>query len=394
MALQGSLSDFGFIEVMQLIASQEKTGILRVNGVSSREELVFEGGQVISAWDPRTSSRDPFRDFLLRREIVPRESLARVQKAEIRSPHSFAEILLRMRVLGHGELQDAFAEHIQEKIDELVAWKRGTFEFVPQENVVRYTTGIGLKPEGLLMEAVRRADESAGTLIRPETILVRTEGSSRGAPTDIAAAGPPSDTDTGAQRNEQSGEPLLSPAAAAILPLIDGKRSFAILTRDSGLDRVEAIVAAEELLENNCVAIYTKAAAVAAATSAAPSTTGVLLHTTALACILLLSVVGHRWFAAEPNWKGENPVRDVALRIDQIEEERSLVAIRVALDFAHHRSGSYPEKLDSLVGDGLVTSDDLRFLRDRRLVYYTIEEGQGYRLEPGESASVVRRPKL
>jgi len=386
MALQGALSDFGFIEVLQLIASQEKTGILRVNGARSREVLVFEGGQVISAWDPRTTSRDPFRDFLLRREIVPRESLSRVQKAEIRSPHSFAEILLRMRVLSHGELQDAFAEHIQEKIDELVAWQRGTFEFIAQDNVVRYTAGIGLKPEGLLMEAVRRADEGAGTRIHPETILARVSGAPRQAPA--------ADAEDATAATAEADAPIISPAAQALLALIDGKRSFAIVMRESGLERDEAIVAAEELLENNCVAIYTKEAESAVARSTAVSPSRVLLHTTALACILLLSVVGHRWFAAEPNWKGENPVRDVRVRIDQIAEERSLVAIRVALDFAHHRSGSYPEKLESLVNDGLVTPDDLRFVRDRRLVYYTIDDGQGYRIEPGESASVVRRPKL
>lgn len=383
MALQGALSDFGFIEVMQLIASQEKTGILRVNGVRSREVLVFENGQVISAWDPRTTSRDPFRDFLLRREIVPRESLSRVQKAEIRSPHSFAEILLRMRVLSHGELQDAFAEHIQEKIDELVAWQRGTFEFLPQESVVRYTTEIGLKPEGLLMEAVRRADEGAGTRIRPDTILVRLPGAPR----------PPSTADSAAARSDAEA-PIISPAAQSLLPLIDGKRSFAALMRETALERDEAIVAGEELLENNCVAIYTKELETEVARGAETKPSHVLLHTSALACVLLLSVIGHRWFAAEPSWKGENPVRDVMMRIDQIAEERSLVAIRVALEFAHHRGGSYPEKLDTLVGDGLVTSDDLRFVRERRLVYYTIDGGQGYRIEPGESASVVRRPKL
>ena len=75
MPLQGNLKDFGVAEVMQLLASQEKTGILRLNGDPGRAGLVFESGQIASALDSQLSRQDPFREFLVRREIVPRDDL-------------------------------------------------------------------------------------------------------------------------------------------------------------------------------------------------------------------------------------------------------------------------------------------------------------------------------
>jgi hypothetical protein len=325
-------------------------------------------GQIVSAWDPRVTNRDPFREFLLRRDFVPREALSRVLKTETRSPHSFAEILLRLRVLTHDELSEAFAEHIQEKIEELVSWTRGTFEFLPQDTVVRYTPQMSLKTEGLLMEAVRRNDEGAATRVRSESVLHRA----------------PMET-----------EPMLSPAAEAMLALVDGRKSFAAITAACSIERQEAIVAAEELLENGCVTIgpgpvrAPEAAAPARASSAA-----VLAHAAILGAVLLGSVVGHRLIAERPAIYAENPVAEITTRVFQIQEERSLVALRVALDFSRHRNGRYPERLDALLEDGLLQASDIRFLRDRKLVYYTVDDGKGYRLEPNESASVVRRPKL
>lgn len=385
MALQGNLSDFGFVEVLQLIASQEKTGTLRFSGERGRDVLVFEAGHVISAWDPRATNRDPFREFLMRREAVPRDQLSRVLKAEISSPHSFAEILLRMRIVSHADLQEAFADHIQEKVEELLHWKDGFFEFVPQESVVRYTAGISLKTEGLLMEAVRRLDEGAGTRVRPETVLVRERRA-------IARGGAHGDAESAEGAGDEKA--MLSPAAETLLALVDGKRSFAALQRISGIDRSEAIVACEELLENGCVAIVDgRAGSEAAPTPAAAAPANVLLHATILALVVTLSLIGHRWIAARPATH-DDPIAELATNIRQIEEERSMIGLRAALDFSRGAHGRYPDRLDALLLDGLLTTDDLQFLRERNVVYYTLEDGRGYRVEPGESSNVVRRPKL
>lgn len=388
MALQGSLTDFGFVEILQLIASQEKTGTLRLNGERGRDVLVFDAGHVISAWDPRATNRDPFREFLMRREMVPRDHLSRVLKAEISSPHSFAEILLRMRIVSHADLQEAFADHIQEKVEELLQWKEGFFEFVPQEKVVSYTTGISLKTEGLLMEAVRRLDEGAGTRVRPETVLVRER---RAKPRGRAHSEAESADEAAGASDE---EMILSPAAHSILALVDGKKSFASIQRISGIDRSEAIVAVEELLENGCVAIVEGGAAHEPAAAPAAAPTSVFIHATILALLVTFSLIGHRWIAARPADTHDDPIVELATSIRQIEEERSLIGLRAALDFSRGQHGRYPDRLDALLLDGLLTTDDLQFLHGRNIVYYTLDDGRAYRVEPGESSNVVRRPKL
>ncbi len=172
MPLQGNLRDFGVAEILQLLTSQEKTGILRMNGDPGRIALVFDTGQIVSARDPHLSTRDPFREFLIRREFVPHGELPRVLKAEVTSPHSFAELLLRMKVVEHEEIQTAFTDHIEEKIEEILGWERGTFEFVAQESVAPYAPGVAVKTEGLLMEAARRADEASAATGKAEATSV------------------------------------------------------------------------------------------------------------------------------------------------------------------------------------------------------------------------------
>lgn len=372
MPLQGSLRDFGFVEVLQLISSQEKIGILRLNGDVGREVLVFDQGDIISAWDPRVTNRDPFREFLIRREVVPRESLRRVYKAEIRSPHSFAEILLRMKVVAHADIQDAFAEHIQERIDDLVLWERGSFEFIPQESVAPYAPGISLKAEGLLMEAVRRVDEGTGALVRPETVLRRIP-------------------DPESIEGERA---ALSTTADRLIAMLDGATTLGVLMREGGFARGEALSAATELIEKQYVEVCSGQGADDGVASTAPPVSLILGHATLLAAILFGSVFGFRWFAPPPDgYEPESPTGLVYSRLSGIRNDRSLVGLRVSLAMSHHMHGVYPIRLEQLVGDGLLGHDDLRALMERRLIYYSIDSGHGYRIESRDAAGIVRRPK-
>lgn len=174
MALQGNLRDLGLVEVLQLLSAQEKTGTLRVHSEAGRRALVIAGGRIVSAWDAHASARDPFREFLLRREVVPRDAVQRVLKAETTSPHSFADLVLRLRVVTSEDLREAFTEHIEEEVEALLGLRSGTFEFFPHESVAMYAPGLALDADALLMEAARRADEAAAAP-RPEEPPAREE---------------------------------------------------------------------------------------------------------------------------------------------------------------------------------------------------------------------------
>ena len=61
MGLRGDLGDFAAIEVLQLLAAQEKTGVLRLYQGRNRISLVFQAGRIVSTWDRTIQFADPLR---------------------------------------------------------------------------------------------------------------------------------------------------------------------------------------------------------------------------------------------------------------------------------------------------------------------------------------------
>ena len=57
MPLKGNLDTFRLEEILQLIASQRKTGVLRLGPADRRAMLVFEEGRIVSTHEP--GSREP-----------------------------------------------------------------------------------------------------------------------------------------------------------------------------------------------------------------------------------------------------------------------------------------------------------------------------------------------
>ena len=63
MALQGNLDDFSLPEILQLIAVQQKSGVLKLTAGDDTAVIFFEGGKVVSTRDRRRNAKD--------REAVP-----------------------------------------------------------------------------------------------------------------------------------------------------------------------------------------------------------------------------------------------------------------------------------------------------------------------------------
>ena len=69
MALQGTLRDFAFPEILQLIGQQGKTGVLRLASRGEEVHVLFAGGHVVSA-DVGRRSRDRLGGLLVRTGLL------------------------------------------------------------------------------------------------------------------------------------------------------------------------------------------------------------------------------------------------------------------------------------------------------------------------------------
>lgn len=160
MSLEGNLSAFGLSEILQLIAVQQKTGVLSITRQSSSMALFFRNGKIISTRDRRRSAKDPLKDYLARYGIISREELARLSEISTKSKLDITDVILSESVLGEEALEGHCRRHIQEAIHDILTWEQCSYRFISGTHVVE-----GIKPlgefgiEGLLMESMRRIDE-------------------------------------------------------------------------------------------------------------------------------------------------------------------------------------------------------------------------------------------
>lgn len=160
MALEGNLSAFGLSEILQLIAVQQKTGMLTVSSQESNAVLFFRDGLIISTRDRRRKAKDPFKEYLTRYGILNREELIKITQISSQSKLDLLDILGSEDFMSKEKLQEHFQKQVQESLYEVLTWDQCSYKFISNEDVVNGIRTVGeYSIEGMLMESMRRIDE-------------------------------------------------------------------------------------------------------------------------------------------------------------------------------------------------------------------------------------------
>lgn len=165
MALEGNLSAFGLSEILQLIAVQQKSGMLSVNSDSGSMVLFFRNGNLVSTRDRRRRGRDPLKDYIIRYGILSKNDLERINSISEKSKLDITEVIVSEKFLSEEDIRKHYQAQIQEAIHEILSWKQCSYKFIPSEELIRGLKIWGeFKIEGILMESMRRIDELPGIL--------------------------------------------------------------------------------------------------------------------------------------------------------------------------------------------------------------------------------------
>jgi hypothetical protein len=160
MALEGNLSSFGLEEILQLIAVQQKTGMLSVTINEKTTVLFFRDGKIISTRDRRSKTRDPFREYLMRYGVLSREELVRLTQIGTQSKLDLLDILTSEKFLDEKMLARQWRYHIQEALHDVLTWDQCSYKFISGDEIVGGVKSLGEHiVEPLLMECMRRIDE-------------------------------------------------------------------------------------------------------------------------------------------------------------------------------------------------------------------------------------------
>jgi hypothetical protein len=161
MALKGQLHDFNLAEILQLIASQQKSGFLVLEG--QREMcFIFDRGVLVSTRDRRSEAPDPLETFLRNYGFFTEAAWSHVAYIRQNSSIDLAEILVSEEMMTREELDGVLQNVARELAHRGMKMRRGRYHFTAtKESPPGVRWRIAMDVQGLLMEAARRVDEEA-----------------------------------------------------------------------------------------------------------------------------------------------------------------------------------------------------------------------------------------
>jgi len=350
--MKGELGTFSVAEILQLIGMQEKSGVLRVRSKGKAAVLFFESGKVVSARDRRQGTRDPFLFYLQENGAIGLEQFNQVIEAKQNDGGDTIEILLNLGLVDQQQLVGLLSEYARQTLENIVKWETGTYEFsassdgMPEKNIAK-----PLRLEPILMEALRRKDE--------------VEEIRRFLPS----------FDTTIRVEELNLDDLhLEAQDAAVLALVNGRRTIEEIIEESSTEEVETLDILERLFALGVVSI--------AEIPDQETRTRILspLRSIGVAAGIVVLGTALRFTILAPDTTGAFPVNRLRGSIQEFVDAREIENIHTAIKAYEAMNGALPDRLQDLVTAGLLESHQIRNGAGRTYTYMKPDAQNDYSL--------------
>ncbi|HEY5998562.1 MAG TPA: DUF4388 domain-containing protein, partial [bacterium] len=160
MALEGTFSDFGLADILQLVGHQKKTGVLTVRGEGGRLVTVsFEKGMIVFADEFQRTENERLGNVLLRTRRLSQEQLARAMEVQQGTGQRLGYVLVEQKLISQQELRQALQLQVKESVYRLFRWQEGSYHFSPEPVTFDREIYAPVPAELVLMEGVRMIDE-------------------------------------------------------------------------------------------------------------------------------------------------------------------------------------------------------------------------------------------
>jgi hypothetical protein len=360
MSFRGELREFELPDILQLIASQQKAGWLKVISKGECHFVFFRDGRITSTKNPADES-DPLEEFILRKGVLTTDQADRVAAARRKTGLDVQDILVKEGLLSEEDVRELFESMVEQDIFELMSIKSGTYEFETEDRSDPLPEGALSADIGpILMEGARKADEVSEMrkALGPEDgVLVLT-------PAGRAADAPLDD-----EKN--------------LLALVNGVRPIDAVIEESGLDRYTATRLLFDSARRGWVRRLRTTGAARAVEEGGEGEFDVRKAVRWLVPVSLLLVASVLF---------SDPLRshrrdDLLLgewrnRAGQLDAVRQRERIRLAIEVYRVKTGGLPVRLDDLVAERILTPDDLEREGRSRWEYAAAPEDGGFVLLP------------
>jgi hypothetical protein len=160
MALEGTLRDFSFADILQLISLQRKTGVLTLKHEDKLVTISFLDGCIVGSSTLNQHTEDRIGLILLKRGELSEEELNAALRRQEETLQRLGRILMDADVVSLETLRKALEQQILQIVYRVFRWSDGEYHF-SQEKTVDYDGDlmIPMAADSIIMEGARMTDE-------------------------------------------------------------------------------------------------------------------------------------------------------------------------------------------------------------------------------------------
>lgn len=158
MSLSGNLKTVAFPDILQLLATGKKTGILECRTSTRQKEVAFKEGNIVHASSVNTTE-DLLGNLLLKRGKISKADLERAVALHRQSGRQLGTTLIDMKLFDTDEIGQCLKMQIEEIVYNLFSWHEGEFVFHENAEPKNAPFLIELSTMSVIMEGTRRIDE-------------------------------------------------------------------------------------------------------------------------------------------------------------------------------------------------------------------------------------------
>ncbi len=160
MALEGTLRDFSFADILQLISLQRKTGVLTLKSQDNVVTISFLNGRLVGASSLNQHTEDRLGLILLKRGVITDSELEAALRRQEETLQRLGRILIDHEVVPQESVREALEQQILQIVYRVFRWSDGEYHF-SQETDIDYDRDlmVPMVADSIIMEGARMTDE-------------------------------------------------------------------------------------------------------------------------------------------------------------------------------------------------------------------------------------------
>jgi len=173
MSLSGNLKTVAFPDMLQLLATGKKTGLLEIRTSTRQKEVAFKDGNIIHA-SSVNASEDLLGQMLLNRGKLSKKDLERAITLHKQTGRQLGTTLIDMGIFDKSEIAECLKQQIEEIVYNLFSWREGEFLFHENTSPKNAPFLVELSTMNVVMEGTRRIDEwiEIQKVLPPDDVLL------------------------------------------------------------------------------------------------------------------------------------------------------------------------------------------------------------------------------